>query len=313
MEPPVEDEAGPWDESTVEPEARRGVAQRDKDAERWFARHGLTTTGVDLRLLTDEILSRNFRVGRIWHTACTLRSTSGRRNFLVMVQLEGRTRISFGSDGSASVFEPGDVAIVPRGAHCRMDSDDAAARIEIEIVASALPKAIAEAFGEGAVFPDAAPSLRSVLTAAVHTALNSEVDPTDPSFPTFSLAIGHLAAGVLIEATAEPVTARVRRSEQLVRAAAGVIAQRASDIDFTVAALAQELQISERYLRKIFTAHGTNAQKEIRAARAALARQYLAADGPRATRAEIARWAGFGHPHTMRLALRETEPSSSRS
>lgn len=301
-----ENPAESWDESTFDPGARRGVARRDTEAKQWFAWHGLAATAVDLQLFTDELASRNLRVARLWHTTCSLRSVSGRRNLLVMVQLEGTTRISFGDSGVTETFEPGDIVIIPAGTHCRMDSHDQVARMEIEIVSSALPKAVAEAFVDGAVFPNAAPALRSVLTATVHTALNSEIDPMDPSFPTFSLAIGHLTAGVLIEATAKPATVRVLRSEYLFKQAVGIIAQRASDVDFTVATLAHELQVSERYLRKIFTSHDTNAQKEIRAARTALARQYLAPGGPRVTQVEAARMAGFGHPQTMRSALRET-------
>lgn len=289
-------------------EARRGVARRGAQAERWFASHGLALVAENLYLLTDEFASKSFRAARLWHTAGRLTSTSGRKNFLVMIQLEGTARISVAQSSSAfALFRPGDVVVVPVGAVCEMDSDAPVARMEIEMIPSMFPKSVTEAFEAATTLFDAAPALRSVLTATVHTALNSEIEPTDPSFPLFSLAIANLTAGILIETIAERGEGRLMRPEHLYREAVGIIAQRASDSEFTVAVLARQLQISERYLRKIFTSHDAHAQREIRAARAALARRYLDAGGHRVSSAEVARLSGFRHPRTMHLALREFE------
>lgn len=289
----------------------RGVARSGADAERWFASHGLTASARGLQLFTDEIVTGGFRVARLWHSASDLRTLDARREFLVIVQLEGTVHMRF-RDTGAAVHEvaPGDVVIVPVGSRYWMNSAGPVARIEIETVASALPKTVIETFDREVVLPNPSPGTRGILSAAIHTALNSDIEPTDPSFSSFAQAIGHLIAGVVAEDIRARTSGRVLRTEHLYREALKLIALRASDNSFAVASLVKELQLSERYLRRVFADNGTTAQKEIRAARLLLARQYLSdaeLQGRRMTLTEVARLSGFRHAQTLRTALVEKE------
>jgi AraC-like DNA-binding protein len=285
------------------------VARQNADAVAWFAEHGYQVTARDLQLFADEITAPEFRIARTWHTSGHLESLRPRGTALLLIQIEGTTRIRFTRTNGADVaLVAGDLAYLPAGDTLTLSSDAPTARIEVETTGIALPPLVASSLSEGAVFHGPPPSARAVLVEVVNTVLNSTMHPNDHGFPAFRLALRHHVASLLLDATptaADP--ARSDREAVLYQLARDAISRRAFDPAFSVTALALELRISAPYLRRIFASHGSTARAEIRSARAAMARSHLQSDSARypITVTDAARLSGFRDVATMRAALRD--------
>ncbi|QHC68253.1 hypothetical protein GSU68_17865 [Rathayibacter sp. VKM Ac-2759] len=280
----------------------RGLSLQGPPVVDWFAgRSASITSPSRLQLFADEIAADGFRLGRVWTSAARIDVDAHPLLTRLLFQVDGDTGLLLG--GRPGTFSAGDVAVIPPGTPFTLRSEEGTARYEIEVRLSGVPDPVLAAIGEGLVLRTPDSVLRTVFLSTATEALNSDVQVTDPGFASFRIAMAHLAIGFLIgELDGEP---RSRLSD-LRRRADEIIADRAADPDFGVAALALELGVSRDYLFRIYRATGTTPGNELRAVRVALAASHPGAQ------AEVARLAGFRNVKALRRAAEAVALASAR-
>ncbi|MWV48100.1 hypothetical protein GRS96_02275 [Rathayibacter sp. VKM Ac-2803] len=283
--------------------AHRGVVLQGAAAHSWFDGAGFAVEHGQYHLVTDVLSTPESRLARVWHTGGRMTSTD-RPTALVLLQLEGTSAVTV--DGTKRMLGPGAIAYAAPGTALTLRSDDPVARVELESSGLALPPRTREAIERRVVLDGTGGAFASVLIATVNTALNSAMQPDDAGFAAFLLGLGHLTAATLTDASGSHDGPKTLRRQDIYEQALAVIAREAPDPDFTVAGLAQALNVSQQYVRVVFAVHGATARDAIRDARADLARSYLRVNGshPVFTAAEAAHLSGFRSVGTMRAALR---------
>ncbi|KQQ10149.1 hypothetical protein [Rathayibacter sp. Leaf296] len=287
------------------PTLSRGIALRGVEAAEWLATRGTRVADPrELRLVTDELASGEFRLARLWHTAVTAELSVAEGFVLVVVPVEGSMSVAFPGRGRSELRPPGALVLADRSVATTV-AETSMARFEITVEASMLPGALREALGEHVVLPDIATSFRAALISAANAVLNTELDVRSQGVPALRLAFSQLAVAIVSAGVEGDARASFSfRERTLYQRATDVIAERARDPAFTIDALARELRISERYLYRIFSSADASPAAAIRAARAAVARSYAdGAAGRSLTAAERARLAGFRNATAMRRAL----------
>ncbi|SMH48688.1 hypothetical protein SAMN06295885_3100 [Rathayibacter oskolensis] len=285
----------------------RNIAREGSSAHEWFRDVGFDVERGQVRVVADAMTAPRFRIARVWHSAGRMVSRGELVQPLLLLQLEGESSLEI--DTTPHLLRVGWIAYVPAGARLAVTSDSSVARMEIEASPVALPPGVLDALERRPVLDASRAPLGSVLIAAVNSALNVGVEPHDVGFPAMRMALGNLVAGALAAVVGRPAQERTPRQRDIYDSALDVIAREAADPSFSVARLADEMNVSQPYLRTVFAAHQTTARAQLRAHRAALARDYLQAhaDRPAFWATEAARLAGFRDADTMRAALRATE------
>jgi len=269
-------------------------------ASAWLAERGTTGDGPS-HLIADEVAVPGFRVARVWHTASTLvRAATPGVRFAVVVA-DGDADATQG--GATRRLGSGDLLVAADSGPLTLRIDDRIARFEFEVrtAGTGVSPAVTEVLDAGAVVADAAPSFRPVLLAAVNAAFNAGLDSDAAGFASFRLATTSLLTGLLEEAFADRLGARSAGAARLHRRALDAIALQAADPDFSTAALARALAVSDRHLRRIFEQEGSTPTGALREARLARARALLSTDAPLPSH-EVARLAGFRSSRALRRA-----------
>lgn len=291
------------------PTAQKGVSLRGVEAVQWLAARGSQVLDQrEVALVTDEVAGGGFRLARIWHTAASIELTVDAGRVLIVLPVEGGVTLDSARAGLSTPLSPGDALVLAHGSVTSSTAAASVARFEVVLDAAMIPGPQRELIGAHLVLSAVTPALRSTLIAASNAALNSDFDPRSQGFPALRLAFAHLAVAVVTSHLGDDSREKYSHREVLLyRSATEIISQRAHDPLFTIAALAHELRISERYLHRVFSAAGTSPAAEIRAARTAIARSYSAGEAGRVLPAtEVARLAGFRNITALRRALRQT-------
>lgn len=274
----------------------------------WLAERGTTGDGPS-HLIADEVAVPGFRVARVWHTASTLvRAATPGVRFAVVVA-DGDADATQG--GVTRRLGSGDLLVAADSGPLTLRIDDRIARFEFEVrtAGTGVSPAVTEVLDAGAVVADAAPSFRPVLLAAVNAAFNAGLDSDAAGFASFRLATTSLLTGLLEEAFAPRLEGRSRRESVLYARALDAVAVHAADPEFSAAALARTLAVSDRHLRRIFHGRGTTPAAALRDARLARARALLVAPAS-ATEGDVARMAGFRTARALKRAAVLRDPIS---
>ncbi|PTL72934.1 hypothetical protein C1I63_08780 [Rathayibacter caricis DSM 15933] len=274
-------------------------------ASAWLAERGVSGDGPS-HLIADEVAAADFRVARVWHTAACVERAAASGVLFAEVIADGNAEVSLG--GTTHAIASGDLVVSPEGGPLALTAVDRLARFEFEIriVGSGLSPAVVDVLRSGVVIADAAPSFRPVLLAAVNAAFNAGLDPDAAGFASFRLATTSLLAGFLDEALAPRLVGRSSSEALLHRRALDALALHAADPAFSAGALARELAVSERHLRRIFQGRGTTPGAALRDARLARAHALLSAPAPLPP-GDAARLAGFRSPRALRRAAAQRD------
>ena len=266
----------------------------------WLAERGVAGVGPS-HLIADEVVAGDFRAARIWHTSAQLERAAAPGVLFAAVVADGEAEVGLG--GRTHAIASGDLVVSPEGGPIALIAADRIARFEFEIriAGSGLSPAVVDVLRSGVVIADAAPSFRPVLLAAVNAAFNAGLDPDAAGFASFRLATTSLLAGFLDEALAPRLIGRPSSEALLHRRALDALALHAADPAFSAGALARELAVSERHLRRIFQGRGTTPGTALRDARLARAQALLSAPAPLPP-GDAARLAGFRSARALRRA-----------
>lgn len=284
----------------------RSLRLHDEAGQDWFTRRGQQAEGpTPFRVFADSATGSGLTLTRIWHSPATIsRPPADGQGLTVLIQLDGTADLDLPRSKSSLSLSPEAAVLIPDGEPYVLNAETATARMEIDLRHSL------GLVNEGQVINwDDSPYTR-VLVAAVNAALNTTtVDPASAGY-------GHLKAairGLLFASSAsvpEGALAPLKGSAAvLFQRAHAVIERDAVKPEFRVADLAEELRVSQVYLRRIFSHVGTSPLKAIRDARVRNARDHLQHIGPDPSRAElqrIARAAGFSSVRHMRESLAAT-------
>ena len=143
-------------------------------------------------------------------------------------------------------------------------------------------------------------SLRGLLTAAAD-ALRTGPAPTPAAQYALERLLLDGARGMIVEADA---TAARKRGEGVYERTLALIRVKASDQEYSVAALAADLGLSERHLQRAFAEHDRSPRGTLRRARVDLALEMLRdPDADRLTLDEIALRSGFADATAMRACF----------
>ncbi|WP_169748187.1 helix-turn-helix domain-containing protein [Microbacterium azadirachtae] len=215
--------------------------------------------------------------------------------------LSGRMQIEQG--GRQSAIAPGSVSVLVGSLPFRTRIDDEAESIQLYV-----PLRLMRAHGYA---PESWAGLTWGTTPsaiALHELLRTVTSGTNPVPATSATHVGHalreLALAVLHEA-ADRVHAGYDARAMYRERAQAVIADRFADPSFDVAALAEELRVSPRYLHALFHGEDLSAGAQLRATRIRHAATLLAGVRTRdLTIAEVARLSGFGGDDQFARAFR---------
>ncbi|KQQ06287.1 MULTISPECIES: helix-turn-helix domain-containing protein [unclassified Rathayibacter] len=292
--------------------AGRTVALRGDAAAEWLRERGQEPQSADdLRIFGDEIRFGAFRLARLRHSPLHARVRIPPGIVRVVLVVEGDARIAASDARAAADVGPGDSFVVVGPASGEYRALEAVARYEIDVSVLEVPAGVLRGIGEGvALHPDASPC-RAMIMALTNTVLNSDADHATAAGP-LSSAVASLVSGLLVDAVSARSRKEPARAPESYSRALGVILGRARDQRFGVAELAEAVNLSSGYLRKVFAAHGSRPSEAIEQARLAIAQRHLAATGsPRRTRAEIATMSGFSSARALSDALARQQRSRS--
>lgn len=263
-----------------------------------------------LRLFADEVRIGSFRMARIWNTPLRLaldptRDSPSRVPMIkVLIVVDGVLRIR--QPASEDDLGKGASIVLPEKTPFTLESLSPTARIELSMplpemgASGALP-------GAGTVLVESEYS--RILTALVSSILASTLTPDSDGFSPLSHAVEDAALALLRHDAAHRRAHGASSAEaRLFSAALRIIDTEARDPDFSVAALAKRLNISDSRVRQIFLAHHSTAQAEIRVARVARATRILSSLRPTTAQdlEAIARSAGFRTARTMSASIDAT-------
>ncbi|WP_167494198.1 AraC family transcriptional regulator [Microbacterium hydrothermale] len=230
---------------------------------------------------------------------------------LFLLQAEGSTRVEF-SDGSATTVEPLGYVAAPLTEVALVTSERPIARIEIvadlplfpAVGIRVAPPAHRIAVGAPASAVNARPSPSSaawhVISSVVNAVLNSDLSPDSAALPPLEVSLLHALVSLVLESRGADVPAR--HASHLSHAQQ-IIQRNAHHPDFSVENLAAAMNISTRYLARIFREVGTSPGKALRAARISRAQLALQGGGAQ-TIGEAAHASGFSSVRAMKEAFR---------
>lgn len=281
----------------------RNLALRESDAAEWLSRRGSTAVADKaLRLVGDEVSTSRLRFARIWQSPGVVRVEAGSLCRIVY-QAEGTSLVRRDRGAREGIVGPEGMFFVCADDSYEIEFDKATARYEIDFESALTDErmkavSLLASSEKSSVF-------RSILISSINFVLNSTVHVDDDGFGSFRDSMSSLAMSTLAQSFDEEGEGGRRDGSALHRRALHLIRERYDDPEFTIDSLAEELGISRRHLYRVFSDAGSPAPSPVlRAYRAHRARQLLESDeGPRKTRAQVSRLAGFRTVAMMRAAL----------
>lgn len=222
----------------------------------------------------------------------------------MLIQVDGTVDLELLHTKSSLSISPGGAVLIPDGAPYVLTAGTSTARIEI-----GLRHSLGLINEDQVISWDHSPYIR-VLVAAVNAFLSAPtVDPASAGYAHLKSAIRGLLFASITSASVSASDNLRGSAAVLFQRAQAVIARDAVKPEFRVADLANELRVSQVYLRRVFGDAGTSPLKAIRDARVRNARVHLQHTRPHPSQAElqkIARAAGFSTVRHMRDSLAST-------
>lgn len=255
---------------------------------------------AEARISFDRIETDEFIAGRIWQTPMTMRYAPRpwADNFsLVLLALAGRRNIEI--DGATYSMESPEVLVLVEPVPFIVRTTEVTAgaffwvpRRRLHPWADDMPKI--QPFRAGAAF-------HATTISAAMAALNFDLDARSPAHKTWALGMQHLVLALVQDSLQATI---METWPPLAREARRIAREHAPDRNFSVAKLAQALEISPTHLHRVMQPTGVTAGQLIRQQRLHLATELLT--GQKRTRSELERVAsltGFPSGRSLRVAL----------
>ncbi|KZX21322.1 hypothetical protein [Rathayibacter tanaceti] len=287
---------------------QRGVALSGPEALAWLAERQVAVRepAERIRVFADSIQSPEIGIARVWTSGLDARFDAADRAAVALTLIEGAFTVTAGE--RTDVLRTGESLLLPPSSTVALASTSAAAWIEVRVertrwLSTTLPPQ------ERTITPLAPSDVSRILTGLVNSLLASELTGANAGWAHIERAVEETLLALLGERAGLAEAARASSAEEeLFRRTMATLHAHANDPTFTVTELVSRLNSSTTRVGHAFTVHGTTARRELRATRAALARELLSRR--RVTSREemerIARRSGFRTVETMRATIRAT-------